>query len=221
MHIIFESILNAFECPVCLKCGSYFVRNNYFCTACGFDFIQNFTKMRQHIYDDTLAVNSFLCWEKFESDSCSELVYLLKTRSSQCAWCWYVNIFDSEICDLIRPEKNSVLIAVPGSKKSFHTTYFTNEIQRLTGCETLFAIQKKPNAKPQKQNNANDRSLIEFEINEEFTERLLSADWIYLIDDIVTTGSTLINIHKTIQTFLLINGKTTVNISALTLFYRT
>ncbi len=221
MKNILNIILRNLECPVCLKCGSYFVQTHYFCKACANNFLIDFIQPTSTIYNKDLSVHSFLRWQKNESDSLSELVYLLKTSSSQSAWRSFVNIFESEICQIIQPNSESVLVPIPGTKSSFHTLHFAKEIEKTTGCRQLNVLRKKTGAKAQKLKKADERASIEFEINEEFTEQLLRAKNIYLIDDIVTTGSTLARASETISQFLLLSGQSKFQFTGLALFYRT
>jgi len=173
-------------------------------------------------YHQLVQVTSFIRWPKNESDTLSELVYLLKTRTSTAAWAWFVQAIESEICNLISSDPGCILIPVPGSKESsYHTLNFGNAIQNLTGCQSVPLLRKAAGQKNQKTQTALERTAAKFEINEEFTGRLENIHQIYLIDDIVTTGATLKNISKILRQSLSLDQQEKIKITGLTLFYRT
>ncbi len=215
-----NSFIRNIECPLCLRCGSFFLTKNYFCTKCTDHFLVNYFQKISQTYGSDLVVSSFIQWPKNESDSLSELVYLLKTRTSDCAWEWFVQNLDLEICAVIDPLPNTILLPVPGSKYSHHTSNFAKALQKLTGCRAIHALHKVNDNQNQKRKSVIQRQYTKFELNENFTEMLSTADHIYIIDDIVTTGSTLKNISNSLKSSLYKETGKNVKMSALTLFYR-
>lgn len=220
MQKLFNSIVRQIESPVCLRCGSYRIHTNYFCLICTNNFLcKKLGPPRLEVFDN-IEVYSFICWLKNESDCLSELIYLLKTRSSEQAWAWFVDKLESEICTIIDPHPGTVLISVPGSKKSFHTDYFSGQVEKLTGCRLIKPMYKMNVARPQKLKTAAERKGTEFAFNEEFTDIVSTATKIYLIDDIVTTGATLKNISDTIRRAIFTQNVSGAKITGITLFYR-
>lgn len=220
MQSIINSFLRQLECPVCLKCGSFQVQCNYFCRRCAQQFLSpRFEIISQHVKNEIL-VHSFLNWFPQESDSISELVYLLKLQSSKQAWAWFVSRLQAVICELVNPMEHVVLVPIPGSKKSFHTAHFSLAIQELTGCSRASGLKMKPNHSAQKKKNKLERETIRFEICEEFTIAIAPPAHVILIDDIVTTGSTVWAAAEAIKRNLAAQDIGTIKITALTLFRR-
>ncbi len=223
MNVILKNFINRIvreiECPLCIKCGSYFVQENYFCRYCEKYLFENYFQPLTTDFEPDLSVASFLKWKQYESDSVSELVYLLKTKTSDLAWNWLTKQVEAEICESILP--GSILIPVPGSATSFHTNHFCQAVQNLTGCESINALIKKNGQKHQKTLSAISRLNSQFIINEEFTQRLNSASHVCLIDDIVTTGATLKNISNAIRCSTKSENAHDLKIQGITMFYRT
>ena len=121
---------------------------------------------------------------------------------------------------MINADSEAILVPVPGSNASYHTTYFAAAIQELTGYKVVPALCKSSDQKSQKSQNKQGRRDAIFKMNEEFTAEIYQASTIYLIDDVVTTGLTLKSISKTLRLALPPNQKENLKISALTLFFR-
>jgi predicted amidophosphoribosyltransferase len=220
MKFFLDTLIKHIECPLCLKCGSIWVQDNYFCAKCSRDFLQQHFGLIQNKINENLNVTSFIRWNKNQSNALSELVYLLKTRTSYFAWTKYVESFEDEICKLVDGKENTILIPVPGTRKSFHTSYFAKAVQSMTGCRAIFALNKPIDLGMQKTKSLSERRLIVINVNEDFTEQLLMADKVVLIDDILTTGATLNGCISALGDFYFKNGQSTKQVSALTLFYR-
>jgi predicted amidophosphoribosyltransferase len=221
MQNVLKFIQRQIECPLCLKCGSFFITRNYFCETCTDDFLISQVQIRSENLTTDLKVTSFFSWVKYESDSLSELIYLLKTSSSLAAWNWFVQYFESEICQIVDTKQASILIPIPGLKRSYHTKNLALEIQNLTGCKSISLLRKSDQKMAQKTKSALDRNQIQFEICEDFTEELNTISRIYLIDDIVTTGATLRSASSAIKSHLSKTRNGHIQISALALFHRT
>jgi predicted amidophosphoribosyltransferase len=224
MNLFIQTLLNYvqrhIECPLCIRCGSYFVQENYFCTVCAQQFFSEHYKQRVTALTSNLNVISFIQWRRYQSDSLSEFIYLLKTKNSDLAWRWLVYTLEQQICQFVHPDPQVVLIPVPGSRTSYHTNYFCSAIQDLTGCKSVYALTKSTRQSDQKTLTAISRKSSKFLVSEEFTERLASFKQIYLVDDIITTGATLKNISEAIREALPEPKKKGLKICGLTLFYR-
>ncbi len=220
MKFFLDTIIKHIECPLCLRCGSIWVQENYFCARCSRDFLQQHFGILQNKINESTEVTSLIKWSKHQSDALTQLVYLLKTRTSYFAWKKYTDCFEDEISALIDAKENTILIPVPGSKKSYHTNYFSENIQNLTGCEQVLALTKSANLGAQKLKSLAERKRIAIDVNEDFTAELLKANNIVLIDDILTTGATLNGCFNALNDFYFKRGASSKKISALTLFYR-
>lgn len=221
------------ESPVCLKCGSFQIQNSGFCVRCENAFvlpkmnvckIENLTAMQTpDIFP--LDVFSIIRWKKNESDSLSEWVHLLKSPASASRWDWIVDRLEfkktNSATDIIL-DANTLLLPIPGHRKSYHTKNFCLALSRSFGCRILEnTFSFLPKTRQQKLLSSFERSKVELVLNEEFTELLQQSERLVLVDDVVTTGATLNSATRALySTFSAGNANLRTKINALTLFYR-
>jgi predicted amidophosphoribosyltransferase len=218
---IFKSALFHFICPICVRCGSFQVLSHFFCRWCTHDFLIQQLQKTSTSTNDGVEVHSFLTWTPRQSDSLSEFVYLLKSRVSQSAWTWIVQQIQGEICEVLDSSDSVLFIPVPGSRQSFHTEFFSGELQQFLGGQRKNVLRHKSAIlRPQKSKIRADRNRIQFCLDEEFTHGISSVDHIVLVDDIYTTGSTLAAAANAIKNELKLKDIKTVKISGLVLFRR-
>ena len=167
-----------------------------------------------------VRTHSFINWIPHESDSISELVYLLKSKASSKAWRQIVRKLENKICEVIDPTESVILVPIPGSTTSYHTQYFTESIQHLTGCTSKNLLKHSKAYGPQKTKSLQERKTAQFEIFEEFTSELRGVERIILIDDIKTTGSTILGATEAIQIHFIKQFSKQIKIDAITLFSR-
>lgn len=151
-----------------------------------------------------LKVKYLIQWRPGESDCLSETVYLLKSALSASAWSYYSKIV-IELLNLKNKMNETFLIPIPSRKnknRHYHTKYFSFFLaQSLKG--SVFACLKSSGAlQEQKGLNLDERSGVKFEFCEEFTSRVRGAQSIILVDDIITSGSTLKSCLETLKPHL-------------------
>lgn len=233
--ILFDQAYNLIgrhiESPLCLKCGSFQIQKSAFCGNCENNFlaprisfykVQNLSAFKNQPAEH-VPIYSFIRWKKYESDSLSEWVYLLKNKVSQPRWDWVAeNLSSNPKIQELKLNQNSILIPIPGHRKSYHTQNFCKALSRVFGCaviENTFSFLHLE--RQQKRLGLQERGDIKLILNEEITGLLQYAERLVLVDDIVTTGATL---KSAVQTLYKagINHGTLQNkdISAVTLFYR-
>jgi predicted amidophosphoribosyltransferase len=191
MQKMTDYFIQQIQCPLCLRCGSFCYEKNYFCKTCTKSFLYSQLDQIERTLKQNLQTYSFINWQKSTEESLGALIYLLKTKNSRNAWAWFVEHLEARLCKIIIAHERAVLVAVPGSKTSYHTQYFSEEIQKLTGMRLIQPFEKSQIQGNQKSKSAAQRKAISFKFREEFTDELKAACRIYLIDDIITTGATL------------------------------
>jgi predicted amidophosphoribosyltransferase len=144
--------------------------------------------------DTSFAVDFLLHWVPQESDSLSELVYLLKHRLSFPAWKFYVEKFIYFHSQNRSSKLKTALIPIPGSrhgKAAYHTQYFTQAWKQLSPADVLDCLRSRSEQAEQKELSLEERGVSKMSFLEDFTTQVYQYDRIILIDDIVTSGHTL------------------------------
>ncbi|MBC7457288.1 MAG: hypothetical protein H7235_03360 [Bdellovibrionaceae bacterium] len=183
--------------PLCLRCGSLSVRSSLFCRDCELNFL--LPRMMKHYrviknQGSLFAVDFLLHWVPKESDSLSELVYLLKHRLSFFVWKFYVEKFIHFHSLNAGSKLKTALVPVPGSrlgKTAYHTQYFVHAWKQFAQGDVLDCLRSEPVQTQQKELTLAERGLVEMSFLEDFTTAIYQYDRIILIDDIVTSGHTL------------------------------
>lgn len=185
--------------PVCIRCDSWVMSSSYFCHRCNQFFLIPFLKNKIRYLDHggkIYKINYQIDWIPEQSDSLSKLIYLLKSVSSKQAWNFYTEFFH-ELLDVktCADEKNtSYIIPLPSSSEPFkhhHTKYFSQTIMDRYHYKVVDCLRFKTARKQQKNLPVFDRSEIEICFLEEKSDEIHRAQTLILVDDVVTTGSTL------------------------------
>lgn len=222
-NFILDFFLNYILNPVCIRCESIDVEASYFCHDCykQFLFPRLYEKSRRLVLSqcESHDITYLLDWIPYESDALSHLVYLLKKRRSRFAWKDIVKNYDMIKMTDGKEHLKGLIIPVPGrdsTKSSYHTGFMSHYLSQNCGLQVLNILTFQTGVQEQKRKNKCERQLIKLAVNEEFTLQLCAADYVVLIDDIVTTGSTLAAATKAIRPYV----KNHCQIVILTLFSR-
>lgn len=173
--------------PLCVRCGSFQVQECFLCKNCEESFLNGRLKPQWRDLNNHF-VQSLIEWHPGESDSLSEIVYLLKSRLSQKAWAFYSRQVK------ITCSHNAVIVPVPSSRTgrtAFHTKYFAEALRaqhQVSIIDCLLSFEQKGS---QEALTVEKRAEIQFQFIEDFTQKMRSYHRVILIDDIITTGHTL------------------------------
>lgn len=181
--------------PLCLRCGFLSVRRSLFCIHCENEFLG--PRFLNHVRwieveNSQYAVDFLLHWIPQESDSLSELVYLLKNKLSASVWDYYVQQFIEK--KEIKKHISTAIIPIPGStlnKKAYHTLYFAKAWQKYHSGNIINCLINESLDGPQKKKTSLERTLIQPRFIEDFTTAIYEQERVILVDDIVTSGHTL------------------------------
>lgn len=196
MQIIYDYLSSQMLYPLCLRCGSLQGRTSLFCQNCEIHFLA--ARMGRHQRwindsDERYIVDFLFHWIPEESDSLSELVYLLKSRLSRPTWKFFVKKF-IELDQNQMSGNKTAAIPIPGSRPdriAYHTRYFSEEWVRQTGASLVPCLKSANTKASQKELSLEERANSTMEFLEEFTNILKDCERVVLIDDIVTSGHTI------------------------------
>ncbi len=209
--------------PCCLKCDSLQINETGFCSNCFEISVADITflKVRKlEINDDVYEVNYLIDWIPEQSDSLSDLVYLLKTFETESSWRYYSQAFAilndkfTAFCHI-----KSAIIPIPSHQfnyNSFHTKYFSKAISEQCSIQIYDCLKIKNLGHQQKNLNSYLRRQIELSLHEDFTRKIADLQQVIIVDDIITTGSTLAAAIDVLSFYL----KKDCQITILTLFSR-
>lgn len=200
-------ILNKFGTESCLHCGCYnLFSNSGFCSYC-------FEKLRQQYFHDQLKpytnVISLINWVPNKSDAISNLITILKEHRHP----EYIEFYSALLAKLIvtNPEFTGpcLLIPIPGSTKTRNLSLLlANKISQIIStecCDVLVRteISQTPSyTLEQKRKSKLARKQIQYTLDEKFTDKVdidLSKTTVLLIDDVITTGSSMLAAQKTLS----------------------
>ena len=175
-----------------------------------------------------ISISSLIDWPSKASDSLSLAVHLLKLAAAKPAWKFFAMRFAEKIrLDLIN-EIDSVLVPIPGHKPgSTHTEYFSQFLSEILGLRKInlicagqpmgLQVQATEQKKLTKQQRISRPS--NFYVDFTRINDLEGVKNLILIDDIVTTGATLVSCVDLLQSET--NILEHVDLRAWVLFRRT
>lgn len=204
--------------PVCLSCGSLFVKSHLFCDDCFARKIHPIADLKKKTLIDKFEAYYLMNWIPFESDMLSETVYRMKSDKCFLAWDFYAERAAEELAEHLNIEQIDYIVPIPGSKKtSLHSHVFAQILGRSLRKPILDILVKTQTTTEQKRKNKTQRFNKSIRLHEQFTSRLgllqLSKAHILVVDDILTTGSSFIQSVEALRAV----RKATL----LTLFHRT
>lgn len=204
--------------PVCLSCGSFFVKQHLFCEDCFQKKIRSKLQIKSKMINQTSEALYLVDWIPFESDMISEFVYRMKSDKCINAWGFFAEYILEQVSENQSLENIDYIIPIPGSKvTSKHSHVFAQMLGRILRRPILDILEKPQNQNEQKRKNKAERLYRTIRLREQFTTNLgllnLQNSHVLIVDDILTTGSSF---NQSVTALGLVKKA-----SLLTLFYRT
>lgn len=190
--------------PICVGCGSIFQKEHLLCEWCFSQKIRARVnlKLSHQIKDHYYLID----WLPQESDFLSNYVYCLKGIKAQKAWQAFADLtpwlgqFD-------------MVVPIPGSRESSkHSFFLAQALARKAKTPMVPLLKRNKEKLAQKNKNRRDRQSSALLLDEQFTIEEFIGHKVLLVDDILTTGSSMKNAIK------VLNGMGPVTL--FTLFYR-
>lgn len=192
------------QAPQCLRCHSLNIFNMYLCKKCEHHIDTLYFDPQIQNLENEIVVQSIYQWTPNESDALSEIAILLKSQDSK--WTWFQIAKKMKRFWDIKP---SCFVPIPGHCSSrLHSTYFSEALSDHSNGSHLKIIRSITRLNPQslgEPSNANsrvkqqrlsraERQRSNIQIHVDFTElnQLPLNSKITLVDDIVTTGFTIL-----------------------------
>lgn len=199
----------------CVGCGSLVVHPRGLCLQCEYEVIDNYSVSPS----DVSVTGSGLCfrflfrWMPGKSKTLSRYVHLLKSPLAEPIWWELARYFSHCISD----HREIVFVPIPSRKNRRHSLFFAQALAQIFAGKVVPALNiSADDTLEQKRKNKEQRRLIRFTLNEEFTEPLRLARTIVLVDDVITTGSSYEGAYNVLKMY----GVCPKNIELWTAFYR-
>lgn len=185
----------------CLQCGSFGFRPSQLCIICEDNLFQ--TALNSQNFNSVVQGVSCMAlfrWHRDRNRILNRLAIALKGTRQQAAWDYYAQRFLSEGLKQQALDQNAILVPCPASGvDADHAYLFALALARWTGIP-LVPLLERVDAKEQKGLNRRDRERrsgtkfrLKASLNEKFS--LKSTKAIYFVDDIITTGATVLAAH--------------------------
>ncbi len=196
----------------CANCGSYRAKESLLCEICEENLFKYSCPNGIHLHEiNKISCFSLFSWERDQNKILNKLILELKGTAKKEAWLFYARIMYYELVHLLKSKEKLIIVPCPNfSQKEDHSGLFAKGLARLLDCEVIQAIHVKSSfkskelSKIERLNNLNDR----FEANGELIEKITGKDKtkILFVDDVITTGATLLAMSDFYKEFQSIIG---------------
>jgi predicted amidophosphoribosyltransferase len=216
-----SQIKQHFYNPLCIRCGSFFVRPHLFCDVCFDSFLTSKINLKNRsILQPPSTTNHFylINWISGESDTISKMVYALKSDRAVKSIQYFAKVIAASLENENVNINFDAIVALPGSKKSScHSVILANALSMHLHRPVLDLLTKSEGATSQKDKTLIQRSEtsnhhIKPRPHELFTQDDINQLKLLYVDDILTTGNT----YKASRQAL----RDQKNATLVTLFYR-
>jgi predicted amidophosphoribosyltransferase len=203
------SLIDLFKC--CSICESFCCLKSGLCRVCENYLIHKISQApNNRIYlNEEIEVIYLLTWNQKNNELISRLIHSMKGTQGKSEWIFWAQFLSFEA----GAEGDAILIPAPSSQLNLsdHAFLFAESLSQITGLELKRGLIKEPQ-QSQKKLNKNERSKIKLQSNLEFSEAEITERSYIFIDDVCTTGATILAAHEAL-------GKPD-NFKAIVLVYR-
>jgi predicted amidophosphoribosyltransferase len=176
-----------------MNCGSAFSFQSTLCSQCR-KFLVNCFGSDSELNIRGKKLISLMIWNPNQSDLLSNLILRLKSSEDK-TWSYFAQEF--LLNNHVEILNSSILISLASEKGKFHGQMWGQSLSELTGIPHrmgLSKIQGQNETHQQKQKNRSQRQALELQLNVDISE--LENKKVIFVDDVVTTGATLLAAHK-------------------------
>jgi len=186
---IFKNIIVQFEC---FYCHSLFVYRLGLCEICHNKLIDEYWQPQELLVSEETMQYTLFQWPGQKSRILNAMVVRLKSPLYEPVWSEIARLFLASFNFLKDDKSKTVFVCIPSTDKfRTHSEYFATCLSTQTGVPVYDCLRWAEKFTPQKNLNKYDRKKIALYFDEEFTSYLNGVEKIILVDDVVTTGSTL------------------------------
>jgi len=191
---LLKNILFHQTCP---GCGSYSLPAAFLCRSCWLSLEDKWclpSLHRQRLFTGILMRPLFQ-WYPGKSDLLSELIHILKGRGHQAQWGWVAQRWQTqqkvELDQEISPDKRILFVPVPSQRNRRHAFEFAQAFGQIYSGQVLdcLSLRSGPAQKGLKKSERQGRRI---HLAEEITYADFENRTVILVDDVVTTGATVL-----------------------------
>lgn len=188
----YYNLVHQINHPICIHCGSLFANDSLFCLNCEVRFwTDHMSSGERKVRHSDITVQHLFYWKNDPKMDSRKLVLLLKKYSSRNSWLYYVNKLNESL--KFNLNGKAVLVAAPSLRqRPYHTRYLADGLSSLLVIPELRCLRQiNPSATAQKDKDLEGRQDIKIEVKPELKTALGGYSTIILVDDVVTSGSTI------------------------------
>lgn len=195
--------LNSIYANVCLGCGSFFtIKHALVCKRC-LEIVNqdiSLSLIHRNIEGSSIKGYSLWKWSPQTNDTLSTLLLAIKGGELQKTFDYYALLFVQRAFSLgLEVQAETILVPIPGSElKRDHALVFAHSLGQILNLPVVNCLQKS-NHIHQRNLRKIERRHTSIQINNTIWQTKFENKNLVFVDDIVTTGSTVISASRAIN----------------------
>ncbi len=173
-----------------MNCGTGFCAGSALCFRC-LHFLVSCFRSESELNIQGLKLTTLMLWNPNQSDLLSNLIIQLK-HSDDKTW----SSLAQEFLMNRKPDvvNRAILVSLASEENKFHGQMWGQSLSELTGIPHIMGLSKMHESRSQKGKSRSQRQTLELQLIVDIS--VLKNRRVIFVDDVVTTGATLLAAHK-------------------------